>query len=320
MRQQKRDCAAYSGLPVPAGGAVPDMSASGTPRAARPVRETLRLYVQLMRLDRPVGIWLLLWPTAWALWLAAGGVPPLSLLVIFGAGTVLMRSAGCVINDIADRDFDPHVARTRERPLAAGRLEVGEAVRLFVVLCLMAFGLVARTNPLTLALAVPALLLAASYPFAKRFHAMPQAHLGLAFAWGIPMAFAAVDGRVDWRPASQLMLATVCWAIAYDTLYALVDRDDDLKIGVKSSAILFGRYALPAVGLFHGATLAVLSWLGAEQGLGEAWFAGLAVAGLLMARQLWLAHRDGAPGCFRGFIENQYVGGVIFLGLLVALW
>lgn len=282
--------------------------------------QRLRDYLLLMRLDRPIGIWLLLWPTLWGLWVAAAGMPPLDVLIVFVLGTVLMRSAGCVINDIADRNVDPHVERTRDRPLAAGRVRVEEALRLFVVLCLIAFGLVARTNTLTMLLSLPAVALAASYPFAKRFHSLPQAHLGLAFAWGIPMGFAAVHGRVDWALATPLMVATVCWAIAYDTWYAMVDADDDRRIGVRSSALLFGRHAPLMVGLFHVATLVVLEHLGRELGYGAAWYAGLVAAAGLAAWQQFIARRDGAPGCFRAFLNNHWFGGAIFAGLLLEHW
>lgn len=283
-------------------------------------RTRLVEYARLMRLDRPVGIWLLLWPTMWGLFAAADGQVPPRLLAIFVLGTVLMRSAGCVINDWADRDFDPHVARTRDRPLAAGRVAPREALCLFAVLILVAFGLVLLTNLPTVLLSVPALLLAASYPFAKRFHSMPQAHLGLAFSWGIPMAWAAVHGQVDWPPALLLMAATLCWAIAYDTLYAIVDREDDLRIGVRSSAILFGRHALTAVGAFFAATLLLLAAFGWLQGLGAAWHAGLGLAALHAVWQLRIAHRDGPAGAFRAFLSNRDFGAIVFAGLLADLW
>src|SRR5581483_7369801 len=226
----------------------------------------LRDYALLMRLDRPIGIWLLLWPTLWALWFAAGGVPPLDLLAVFAAGTALMRSAGCVINDFADRGFDPHVERTKNRPIAAGRVSPRAALLLFAGLCLAALAVASRLNAAALWLSLPAVALAASYPFAKRFHSLPQAHLGIAFSWGIPMAYAALRGAVPWADAGLLMAANLCWVIAYDTYYAMSDREDDLKIGVKSSAILFGRHDRLIIGLLHAAALLLLAWIGARAG------------------------------------------------------
>jgi 4-hydroxybenzoate polyprenyltransferase len=281
--------------------------------------ERLRVWAQLMRLDKPVGIYLLLWPTLWALWLAAGGLPPLDLLAIFVAGTVLMRSAGCVINDYADRGFDGHVERTKGRPLASGRATPREALILFGVLALLALLVAWPLNAAALWLSVPALLIAASYPFAKRFHALPQAHLGIAFSWGIPMAFAAVGGRVDWTLAAPLMAANLCWTIAYDTLYAMVDRDDDLKIGVKSSAILFGHADRLIIGLLQTAALGLLGFIGWRLGLGVPYWLGLALAALFVAHQLWqVRHRDRAA-CFAAFLGNNRVGALIFLGLALAL-
>lgn len=285
---------------------------------SRPLAGRLRDYALLMRLDKPVGIWLLLWPTLWALVFAAHGLPPLDLLAVFVAGTVLMRSAGCVINDYADRGFDPHVERTRQRPIATGRVSPREALGLFAVLCLAALAVAARLNAAALWLSVPAVVLAASYPFAKRFHALPQAHLGIAFSWGIPMAFAAVNGSVDWRLAAPLMAANLCWVIAYDTLYAMVDREDDLKIGVKSSAILFGRWDLRFIACLHGAAVLLLIEAGLRAGWGEAYFAGCAAAAWLAAWQQWqVRHRERAA-CFTAFLQNNRFGAVVFLGLLAA--
>lgn len=279
------------------------------------MKSKLADYALLMRLDKPIGIWLLLWPTLWGLWFAAGGVPPARILVIFVAGTVLMRSAGCVVNDLADREFDPHVERTRNRPLAAGRVTSTEALRLFVVLCLMAFGLVMQINTLTVLLALPAVLLAASYPFAKRYHSLPQAHLGLAFSWGIPMAFTALDRTVPWALCGLLMLATVLWAIAYDTFYAMVDRDDDLRIGVKSSAILFGRHDRLATALLQAAALGTL-WL-AGRHLGAWYDAGLLVAAVLAGYQQWLIRDRDPARCFQAFLSNHWFGAAVFAGLLL---
>jgi 4-hydroxybenzoate polyprenyltransferase len=280
--------------------------------------ERLRAYAQLMRLDRPVGTWLLLWPTLWALWLAARGLPPLPILAIFVVGTVLMRSAGCVINDFADRDFDPHVERTRNRPLAARRVTPREALILFVALCLLALAIATPLNTLSLELSVPAVVLAASYPFAKRFHSMPQAHLSLAFSWGIPMAYAAVRGSVAWNEAGLLMAANVCWVIAYDTLYAMADREDDLKVGVKSSAILFGRYDLLAVGILQVVTLLLLLLVGNQAGLGWPYDAGLAIAAVLAVQEQWMARKRERAACFAAFLHNVRFGAVVFAGVLIA--
>ncbi len=272
-------------------------------------------YLLLMRLDRPIGIWLLLWPTLWGLWFAAGGLPPLKILVVFVAGTVLMRSAGCVINDLADRNIDPHLERTRGRPIAAGRVTPDEARRLFVVLCLIALGFVSQLNVTTVLLSVPAVLLAASYPFAKRFHSLPQAHLGLAFSWGIPMAYAAIGRPVDWETCLLLMLATVLWAIAYDTFYAMSDREEDLRIGVKSSAILFGRHDRWITALLQAGTVLALLAAGWERG--PYFKYGLALAAVLAGYQQWLIRDREPAACSRAFSNNSTFGAVIFLGLLL---
>jgi 4-hydroxybenzoate polyprenyltransferase len=280
------------------------------------MRDKLIDYLRLMRLDRPIGIYLLLWPTLWALWLAADGAPSLHVLVVFVLGTVLMRSAGCAINDYADRGFDPHVERTRQRPIAAGRVQPEEAVRLFVAVSLIAFGLLTSLkNTLALVLAVPAALLAASYPFTKRWISMPQAVLGLAFSWGIPMAWAAVQHRVEWLPVLMLMTANLCWVVAYDTYYAMVDRDDDLKIGVKSSAILFGRHDRRVVVTLQVAALAILAGLGLLRGLGLPWHLGLLAALALVYYQWRLTRAREPAACFRAFLNNHYFGAAIFVGL-----
>jgi 4-hydroxybenzoate polyprenyltransferase len=276
-----------------------------------------RDYLLLMRLHKPIGIWLLLWPTLWGLWFAYGGVPPAKVLAIFVLGTVLMRSAGCVINDLADRDFDPHVARTKDRPIAAGRVSPQEAVRLFVVLCLMAFGLVTQLDLTTVLLSLPAVAVAASYPYAKRFHALPQAHLGVAFSWGIPMAFAASGQPVPWLLCAELMLATVLWAVVYDTFYAMVDRDDDLRVGVKSSAILFGRHDRWITMLLQLGVLALLAHAGRQ--LGPAYALGLGVAALFGAYQQYLIRGRDRDACFRAFLNNTWFGAAIFAGLAAAL-
>ena len=279
--------------------------------------EKFRDYLLLMRLHKPVGIWLLLWPTSWGLWFAAGGVPPAKVLVIFVLGTVLMRSAGCVVNDLADRAFDPHVARTRDRPIAAGRVAPDEALRLFVVLCLIAFGLVTQLNLATVLMSLPAVAIVASYPYAKRFHSLPQAHLGLAFSWGIPMAFTATGQGVPWLLCGELMLATLLWAVAYDTFYAMVDRDDDLRVGVKSSAILFGRHDRLITALLQVAVLALLAHAGRQ--LGPAYFAGLAAAAGLAAYQQWLIRGRERDACFKAFLNNAWFGAAVFVGLAAAL-
>ncbi len=276
----------------------------------------LEIYARLIRLDRPIGIWLLLWPTLWALWIAAEGIPPLHILVIFVLGTALMRSAGCAINDFADRNFDGQVERTRERPLATGQIAPWEALAVFAGLCVVALLLVIQLNQLTILLALPAAVLAGSYPFAKRFTHLPQAHLGLAFAWGTPMAFAAVQNTVP-TIAWWLLLATVLWAVAYDTFYAMVDREDDLRIGVKSTAILFGRFdRLITFGLQLG-VVAVLVFVGWEMGRGLAYGLSLFVASGLVLWQQWLIRERERDACFRAFLNNHYFGAVIFLGLLL---
>ena len=274
-------------------------------------------YALLMRLNKPIGIYLLLWPTLWALWLASGGIPRWDLLAVFVLGTALMRSAGCVINDFADRKFDPHVERTRDRPIAAGRVSPREALILFAVLCLIALLIASRLNAAALWLSLPAVVLAASYPFAKRFHSLPQAHLGIAFSWGIPMAYAAVRGTVPWNEAGLLMAANLCWVIAYDTYYAMSDREDDLKIGVKSSAILFGRNDRLIVGLLHLAALVLLLLVGVRAQRGPAYGAGLVVAAAFAIREQWMTRRRERGPCFQAFLDNNRFGAAVFAGLLV---
>jgi 4-hydroxybenzoate polyprenyltransferase len=280
------------------------------------VTDRLRDYARLMRLDRPIGILLLLWPVLWALWIAAAGKPALPVFVVFVAGVVLMRSAGCVINDYADREFDPQVERTRDRPLAAGRVSPREALVLFVVLALGAFMLVLFMNRLTILLSIVGAALAASYPFMKRWTHLPQFYLGAAFGWGVPMAFAAQTGGV---PADAWILfgATLCWAVAYDTAYAMVDRDDDIRIGVKSTAILFGRADRLMVALFHALTLALLAWAGARAGLGLTYYMGLLLAAGLAGWQQWLMRTRSRDGCFQAFLNNNRFGAVVFAGLVL---
>jgi 4-hydroxybenzoate polyprenyltransferase len=281
------------------------------------IKERLDLYEKLMRLDKPIGILLLLWPTLWALWLSADGRPEWTVVLVFVLGTVLMRSAGCVINDYADRDFDRHVERTRERPLTAGRVSTKEALAVFAVLCLLAFALVlVLGKPLVIWLSIPAVFLAASYPFTKRFFAIPQAYLGIAFGFGIPMAYAAHLGMVPVE-AWWLLLANVFWAVAYDTEYAMVDREDDLKIGIKTSAITFGRFDVAAVMLCYTATLLIIAGLGWSLLRGWPFFAGLAGAAAIMGTHyFWIRGRERMP-CFKAFLHNNWVGAVIFVGIVV---
>ncbi|HEU5282940.1 MAG TPA: 4-hydroxybenzoate octaprenyltransferase [Burkholderiales bacterium] len=272
----------------------------------------------MMRLDKPIGTLLLLWPTLWALWLAAGTVPDWRVLLIFVVGTLLMRSAGCVINDYADRHFDPHVARTRDRPLASGRVRPAEALVLAAVLALIAFALVSMLNRLTVLLAVVAAGLAASYPFTKRFFVLPQAYLGVAFGFGIPMAYAAQLGQVP-AVAWALLGANILWTIAYDTEYAMVDRDDDRKIGIRTAAILFGRFDVAAVMAFHAAFLAALAALGSYLDLGWPYYAGLAIALAPIIHQYRLIRTREPARCFRAFLNNNWVGAAVFAGIALAL-
>lgn len=273
-------------------------------------------YALLMRLHRPIGTLLLLWPTLWALWIAGRGWPGWHLFTVFVLGVLLMRSAGCVINDYADRDFDPHVARTRDRPIAAGRVSPREALVLFVLVCLIAFTLVLTLNRLTIALSFVGAFLAATYPFIKRYSHLPQFYLGMAFGWGIPMAFAAQTGSVP-AVGWVLFAANVCWSVAYDTAYAMVDRADDIKVGVKSTAILFGRYDRAMVFVFHALTLMLLVFTGALAGLGLRYYAGLVAAfGFALYQQRLIRHRE-RDGCFRAFLNNNWFGAAVFAGLLL---
>ncbi|HOW62643.1 MAG TPA: 4-hydroxybenzoate octaprenyltransferase [Candidatus Contendobacter sp.] len=276
----------------------------------------LREYAQLMRLHRPIGIYLLLWPTLWALWLAGNGQPPRGVTLVFVLGVILMRSAGCVMNDIADRDFDPHVARTRDRPLAAGRVSLGEAVGLMAALCLLAFGLVLTQNALTVQLAFIGLALALSYPFMKRIHSLPQFHLGAAFGWAIPMAYAAVTGALP--PVCWLLFfGNVLWSVIYDTQYAMVDREDDLKIGVKSTAILFGARDKQIIGYLQLALLVILIGIGLLTSRGWIYYLGLFVAAWLALYQQFLIRDRKSEDCFKAFLNNNAFGLVIFCGLLL---
>lgn len=278
--------------------------------------ERLSLYEKLTRLDKPIGILLLLWPTLWAQWLASNGDPDWLILWIFVMGVVLMRSAGCVINDYADRDFDPHVARTRDRPIAAGKVSPKEALLLAAGLSLLAFLLILPLNALVLKLSLVALFLAASYPFTKRFFAIPQAYLGVAFGFGIPMSYAALWGEVP-AEAWLLLAANVFWAIAYDTEYAMVDRADDLKIGIKTSAITFGRFDLAAIALCYAATLALLAWVGVLRDFSGWYYAGLAAAGAIAVYHLRLIRTRDPRQCFRAFLHNTWFGAAVFGGVVL---
>ena len=269
-----------------------------------------------MRLDKPIGILLLLWPTLWALWLSSWGRPNWVVVWIFVLGTVLMRSAGCVVNDIADRDFDPHVARTRERPLAAGKVSTKEALMLCFGLSLCAFCLILPLrSAYVIGLSVVALFLAASYPYTKRFFAIPQAYLGVAFGFGIPMAYAA---QLDAIPAAGwwLLLANVFWAMAYDTEYAMVDRVDDLKIGIKTSAITFGRFDVAAVMLCYAATLALIAGVGYSLHMGAVFYTGLGVAAGLAVYHYTLIRQREPARCFKAFLHNNWIGASIFVGIV----
>lgn len=278
------------------------------------MQQRLVEYIKLTRLDRPIGIYLVLWPTLWGLWVAAEGIPQPLVLLVFVVATVLMRSAGCAINDFADRKFDPHVRRTEQRPLARGAIRPVEAVGVFTVLCLLSLLLVLQLNTLTILLSIPAAFLAGSYPFMKRFTHLPQAYLGVAFGWGIPMAFAAQSGGVP-ANAWLFFVANIFWALAYDTMYAICDREDDLKIGVKSSAILFGRFDRLVIGVMQMLVLALLVLAGLSFGLQWPYYLGLLLAsGFSLYQQYLIRHRDPQLS-FRAFLNNHYFGMVVFLGI-----
>jgi 4-hydroxybenzoate polyprenyltransferase len=278
--------------------------------------ERLTHYEKLMRLDKPIGILLLLWPTLWAQWLASHGRPDWLILWLFIIGVVLMRSAGCVINDYADREIDPQVARTRERPLAAGHVSPKEALLLAAGLALLAFLVVLPLGKLVIGLSFVALFLAASYPFTKRFFAIPQAYLGIAFGFGIPMSYAALWGSVPLE-AWLLLAANVFWAVAYDTEYAMVDRVDDLKIGIKTSAITFGRYDLAAIAVCYAATLAILAWIGWHRQMNVAFYGGLWVAAAIALYHLKLIRHRDPQQCFRAFLHNTWFGAAVFGGIVL---
>lgn len=274
----------------------------------------LTLYYRLMRLDRPIGILLLLWPTLWAIWIASSGQPSLTILFIFITGTVLMRSAGCVINDYADRDIDKHVKRTQQRPVTSGQVSPREALWLAAALAIAALLLILPLNTLTLLLSIPAVLLAGSYPYTKRFLAIPQAYLGIAFGFGIPMAFAAIQGSVP-AIAWWLLLANIFWCIAYDTEYAMVDRDDDIHLGIHSSALFFGKYDVAAVMACYAATLTILTYAGYMLQLDLLYYSGLLVASCIAAYHYILIRQRQRENCFKAFLHNNWLGAAIFSGL-----
>jgi len=276
----------------------------------------IRPYIALTRLDRPVGIYLVLWPALWALWLASEGMPSLYLLLVFVFGAILMRSAGCVINDYADRNFDGHVERTCNRPLATGEISAKAALLFFTILCLIAFGLVLTLNSLTVYLSFGAVFLAALYPFMKRHTHWPQAFLGAAFAWAIPMAFAAVQNEVPWQ-VWPIFSATMLWSLIYDTAYAVGDKRDDLKIGVKSTAILFGEQLVPIIAMFQLIMLGLLIWIGNLFGLGMIYYAGLLIVAVWFAYDLIRLNKKDDKLAFKVFLQNHWVGLIILLGIIL---
>jgi len=280
------------------------------------ILSTLNDYVLLTRLDRPIGIWLLLWPTLWAVWISSRGHPDPRIFVVFVLGTVLMRSAGCAINDYADRSFDPHVERTKDRPLAAGRISPTEALVLFTVLALAALVLCMQLNKFTLLWAVGGAFFAVTYPFIKRFLSVPQLYLGICFGWGIPMAFAAQFELVP-RIAYLLMIANLLWVTVYDTIYAMVDRDDDLRIGVRSTAILFGDSDRHIIALLQAMTLLALYLVGRMVNMNGWYYAGLIAGALVFVHHLWLIRRRDRASCMRAFLANNYFGMLVFIGILL---
>jgi len=281
--------------------------------------DRIKQYWLLARFDKPIGILILLWPALWALWVASDGKPDLPVLTVICLGVVLMRAAGCVINDYADRDFDPHVERTQQRPIAAGKVKPKEALLVFVVLCLCAFGLVLLLNTYTILLSFVAAFLAASYPFMKRYTHLPQAYLGIAFGFAVPMAFSAQTDSIP--PVAWVMyLAVVLWALVYDTMYAMVDKDDDLKIGVKSTAILFGAYDRQIMGGLQIIIIGLLLAVGQMAHTDWPYYGGILIAaGLSIYQQKLIFHREKAL-CFKAFLNNNWFGLAIFLGLAVDYW
>jgi 4-hydroxybenzoate polyprenyltransferase len=285
-------------------------------RPAGRLAAQLKEYALLMRLDRPIGILLLLWPTLWALWIAGEGRPDPHVFIVFVAGVVLMRSAGCVMNDFADRGIDPHVARTRGRPLARGAVSPLEALLLAAALGAVAFGLVLTMNRLTVMLALGGAVLTVAYPFLKRFTHLPQVWLGASFGWSVPMAFAAQTGGVP-RLAWLMFIAVILWAVVYDTMYAMVDRDDDLKLGVRSTAILFGESDRHVIGVIQVLLLLALWLVGQQAGLGSWYLGGLVLAAVLAAWQQYLIRARSPENCFRAFLNNNYFGMAVFVGIVL---
>jgi len=279
------------------------------------VLKKLKLYAELIRLNRPIGIYLLLWPTLWALWFAAKGVPDLKILIIFSLGVALMRSAGCAINDYADRDIDLHVARTKNRPITSGRISANEALGVFAVLTLIAFLLATQLNQNTLLLSVVALVLAASYPFMKRYHHFPQVHLGAAFAWAIPMSYTAITEQAPPIDAWLLFVAAMAWTTAYDTQYGMVDREDDIKIGVKSTAILFGRFDNLINAFLQLLFICLITYVGYLNQLGNIFYVSILVASGFLIYQHRLTKDRKPEKCLQAFLNNNWVGMVIFIGI-----
>ncbi len=278
------------------------------------IEDRVKQYWVLSRFDKPIGILILLWPALWALWVASSGKPDYYVLLVICLGVVLMRAAGCVINDYADREFDPHVERTKQRPIAAGKVTPKEALWLFVILCLIAFSLVLTLNYYTIALSFVAAFLAGSYPFMKRYTHLPQAYLGIAFGWAVPMSFSAQVNQIP-TVAWVMYLAVVLWALVYDTMYAMVDKDDDLKIGVKSTAILFGVYDRQIMAVLQVIIIGLLVVVGLMQALTWPYYAGVIVAtGLCIYQQKLIFHREKAL-CFKAFLNSNYFGMAVFIGL-----
>jgi 4-hydroxybenzoate polyprenyltransferase len=289
---------------------------SGARLAARRYARRARDLIELARLHRPIGIWLLLWPVLWAVWIAGAAHPAPKVLVVFVLGTVAMRSAGCVVNDLADRDFDPFVKRTRDRPIASRRIAPTEALVWFLVLVAIALALVLQLDPYTIRMSFIGAALAVSYPFFKRFFPLPQFYLGVAFSWGVPMVFMAQNGNIP-RVAWIIFFAGIIWAAIYDTMYAMVDREDDLKIGVKSSAIAFGDMDKLIIGMLQGLMLYALYLVGTNMEFGYWYDVGVGGAAVFFVYQQWLIRARRPEACFRAFQNNQYVGMVVFIGILL---
>jgi 4-hydroxybenzoate polyprenyltransferase len=285
-------------------------------RPALSLRERIAIYIELTRFNRPIGSYLLLWPTLWALWIAAEGIPDLKILAIFVIGVFLTRSAGCVINDFADRKIDAHVKRTSQRPLVTGRISSKEALALFAVLMLLAFSLVLLTNKMTIIMSFGGLFLASLYPFMKRYTHLPQVILGAAFGWAIPMAFTAINESIP-AIAWLIYIAKILWTVAYDTMYAMVDRDDDLQIGVKSTAILFGDLDKVIIGILQVMTLAILLIVGAQLDFSSIYYVSVLIAAILFCYQQFLIRKRERDPCFTAFLNNHYAGLAVFIGIFV---